>query len=70
MRQKLSLAAFRRVRKQGSAFGASAHHLVARGRKNMSAVMAVMRKMVAAATQLRKTGEDYDPSNGWVGTTS
>jgi hypothetical protein len=36
----------------------------------MSAMMAVMRKMVAVATHLMKTGEDYDPSKVWVGTTS
>ncbi len=36
----------------------------------MSAITAVMRKMVAVATQLMKTGEDYDPSKVWVGTTS
>jgi len=36
----------------------------------MSAVMAVMRKMVAVATHLMKTSEDYDPSKVWVGSTS
>jgi len=35
----------------------------------MSAMMAVMRKMVAVTTHLMKTGEDYDPSKVWVGTT-
>jgi len=34
----------------------------------MSAVMAVMRKMVAVATHLIQTGEDYDASKVWVGT--
>ncbi len=36
----------------------------------MSAMMAVMRKMVAVATHLMKTGEDYDRSLVWVGSTS
>jgi hypothetical protein len=46
------------------------HHLVARGRKLMSALMVVMRKMVAVATHLMKTGEDYDRSLVWVSLTS
>ncbi len=29
-------------------------------------MMAVMRKMVAVATHLMKTGEDYDPRKVWV----
>jgi transposase len=70
LRQLLYLAALRSMRKEGSAFGAYYQHLVARGLKKMSAVMAVMRKMVAVATHLLKTGEDYDPSKVWVGTTS
>jgi transposase len=33
----------------------------------MSAIMAVMRKMLAVATHLMRTGEDYDPSKVWGG---
>ena len=33
----------------------------------MSAIMAVMRKLVVVATHLIKTGEDYDRSLVWVG---
>jgi hypothetical protein len=32
----------------------------------MSALMAVMRKMVAVTTHLMQTGEDYDPSKVWL----
>ena len=67
LRQILYLAALRSIHLEGSAFGAYYHHLVERGLKKMSAVMAVMRKMVAVATHLMKTGEDYDPSKVWVG---
>lgn len=70
LRQRLYLAALRSIHKEGSAFGAYYRHLSARGLKKISAVMAVMRKMVAVATHLMKTGEDYDPSKVWVGTTS
>ena len=62
LRQMLYLAAIRCIHQEGSAFGAYYHHLVERGLKKMSAVMAVMRKMVAVTTHLMKTGEDYDPT--------
>ena len=67
LRQVLFLAALRSTRLQGSAFGASYHHLIARGLKKMSALMAVMRKLVAVAAHLIKTGEDYDPTKVWLG---
>src|SRR6266705_1815185 len=67
LRQMLYLAALRSIRLEGSAFGAYYHHLVERGLKKMSALMAVMRKMGAVATHLIQTGEDYDPSKGWIG---
>ncbi len=70
LRQILYLAAIRSIHLEGSAFGAYYHHLVERRLKKMSAVMAVMRKMVAVTTHLMKTGEDYDPSKIWVGSTS
>jgi transposase len=69
LRQVLYLAAMRSIALHGSAFGAYYHHLVERGLASMSALMAVMRKMVAVATHLMQTGEDYDPSKVWVGTT-
>lgn len=70
LRQILYLAALRSIHLEGSAFGAYYHHLVARGLKKMSALMAIMRKMVAVATHLIKTGEDYDPRKVWTGSTS
>jgi transposase len=63
----LYLAALRSIRLEGCAFGADSHHLVERGLKKMSALMAVMRKMVAVATHLIQTGEDYDRSLVWIG---
>ncbi|WP_236602072.1 transposase [Ktedonobacter sp. SOSP1-52] len=67
LRQMLSLAALRSIHLEGSAFGAYYRHLVKRGLAKMSALMAVMRKMVSVATSLMQTGEDYDPSKVWVG---
>lgn len=67
LRQLLYLAAMRSLHLQGSAFGSYYRHLVERGLEKMSALMAVMRKMVAVATHLMKTREDYDPSKVWVG---
>ena len=67
LRQILYLAALRSIHLEGSAFGAYYQHLVGRGLKKMSALMAVMRKMVAVTTHLMQTGEDYDPSKVWVG---
>ncbi|WP_040447572.1 IS110 family transposase [Ktedonobacter racemifer] len=69
LRQMLYLAALRSISLQGSAFDAYYQHLVARGLKKMSALMAVMRKMVAVATHLMQTEEDYDPGKVWVGAT-
>ncbi len=53
LRQILYLAALRSTHLEGSAFGAYYHHLVKRGLKKMSAMMAVMRKMVAVAHEMR-----------------
>jgi transposase len=69
LRQVLYLAAIRSIALHGSAFGAYYQHLVERGLTSMSALMAVMRKMVAVATHLMQTGEDYDPSKVWGGAT-
>jgi transposase len=70
LRQMLYLAAIRSIHLQGSAFGAYYQHLIARGLEEMSALMAVMRKMVAVTTHLMQTEEDYDPGKVWVGATS
>jgi hypothetical protein len=61
------LAALRSIHQEDSAFGAYYQHLVEPGLKKMSAVMALMRKMVAVATHLMKTDEGYDPGKVWVG---
>ena len=63
LRQMLYLAALRSLHLQGSAFGAYYQRLVARGRKYGSALMAVMRKMLAVTVHLLKhVQEDYDRS--------
>jgi transposase len=62
LRRVLYLAAVRSVRLEGSAFGAYYHHLVERGMKKGTALVAVMRKMLAVAARLIKTGEMYDPT--------
>ena len=61
LRRVLYLAAVRSVRLPGSAFGAYYHRLVERGMKKGVALVAVMRKMLAVATHLVRTGEGYDP---------
>ena len=63
LRRVLYLAALRSTHTEGSAFGAYYHRLVARGRKYGSALMAVMRKMLAVAVHLLKHDqENYDRS--------
>lgn len=62
LRRILYLAAIRSVRLAGSAFGAYYHRLVARGMQHRGALIAVMRKMLAVAYHLLKTGERFDPS--------
>jgi hypothetical protein len=62
-RRMLYLAAVRSIHLESSAFGAYYHRLVARGLKKGSALMAVMRKMLAVAAHLlRHEEESYDPS--------
>ncbi len=68
LRRVLYLAALRSTHTEGSAFGAYYHHLVERGRKYGSALMAVIRKMLAVAVHLLKHQEDYDPSKVCAGT--
>jgi len=68
LRQTLYLAALRSIHLQSSAFGAYYRRLVARGLKKGSALMAVMRKMLAVAVHLLKhEQQDYDPSKVGVG---
>jgi hypothetical protein len=50
----LYLAALRSIHLEGSAFGAYDCRLVERGRKYGSALMAVLRKMLAVAVSLLK----------------
>ncbi len=61
LRRMLYLAAVRSVHLEGSAFGAYYHRLVKRGLKKGSALMAVMRKMLAVAAHLLMHEEEYDP---------
>jgi len=68
LRQTLYLAALRSIHLQSSAFGAYYRRLVARGLKKGSALMAVMRKMLAVTVHLLKhEQQDYDPSKIGVG---
>ncbi len=63
LRRMLYLAALRSIHLEGSAFGAYYQPLVARGLKKGSALMAVMRKMLAVAAHLlMHEEENYDPS--------
>ena len=68
VRRVLYLAALRSIHLQGSAFGAYYRRLVQRGLRKGSALMAVMRKMLAVAAHLLKHEEEsYDPSKVCVG---
>lgn len=62
VRRMLYMAAMRCTWLPGSAFGAYYHRLLARGVRKMTALMAVMRKMLVIAVTLLKTEEDYDPA--------
>jgi hypothetical protein len=60
----LSMAALRSLHLKDSVFGAYYQRLVARGLKKGSALMAVMRKVLAVAAHLlRHEEEEYDPHN-------
>jgi len=62
LRRMLYLAALRSIHLEGSAFGAYYRRLVERGLKKGSALMAVMRKMLAVAAHLLMHEEEsYDP---------
>lgn len=62
VRRMLYMAAMRCVWLPGSAFGSYNHRLLARGVGKMTALMAVMRKMLLVAASLLRTGEEYDPT--------
>ncbi|BCL79200.1 IS110 family transposase [Ktedonobacteria bacterium brp13] len=64
LRRMLYLAALRSTHTDGSAFGAYYHRLVARGFNKGSALMTVMRKMLAVAAHLLKYPEAYEPTHG------
>ncbi len=63
LRRMRYLAALRSIHLEGSAFGAYYRRLVERGRKYGSALLAVMRKMLAVAAHLlMHEKEEYDRS--------
>ena len=62
LRRVLYMTALRCIHREDSAFGAYYRRLVERGRKYGSALMAVMRKLLAVAAHLlMHEGEEYDP---------
>ncbi|MFL5587290.1 MAG: IS110 family transposase [Ktedonobacteraceae bacterium] len=66
LRRMLYMTALRSIHRQDSAFGVYYQRLVERGLKTGSALMAVMRKMLAVAAHLlMHEGEEYDPSKVW-----
>jgi transposase len=63
LRRVLYMTALRCIHRQDSAFGVYYQRLVQRGLKKGSALMAVMRKLLAVAAHLlMHEGEKYDPS--------
>ena len=70
LRRVLYLAALRSTHTEGSAFGAYYHRLVARGLKKGSALMAVMRKMLASDNGISTSYfQLYDAGGGKVAVT-
>lgn len=70
LRRLLYMAALGCLRREGSAFRAYYEAMVKRGVTKRSALMAVMRKMVAVAYSLLKSGGSYDPTKVWAGSTT
>jgi transposase len=66
VRRILYMAAVHSLTQPGSAFRAYYTHLVERGVGKMSALMAVMRKMLAVAYRLLRGGGSYDPTKVWA----
>ncbi len=62
LRRVLYMTALRCIHREDSAFGDNSQRLVERGLKKGSALMAVMRKLLAVAAHLlMHEGEEYDP---------
>jgi hypothetical protein len=66
VRRALYLAAVHCLTLPTSAFAAYYRHLMAQGLTKMSALMAVMRKMLTVAYRLLKSGGRYDPAKVWA----
>jgi transposase len=66
LRRALYMAALQSLRMKGSAFGAYYRHLVEQGVAKMSALMAVMRKMLLVAYGILKSEQQYDASKVWA----
>jgi transposase len=66
VRRVLYMAAVHSLTQPESAFRAYYQHLVERGLPKMSAVMAVMRKMLGVAYRLLRSGGTYDPTKVWA----
>jgi transposase len=62
VRRILYMAAVHGLSQEGSAFRGYYAHLVERGVAKMSALMAVMRKMLGVAYRLLRDGSGYDPT--------
>jgi hypothetical protein len=62
----LYLAAVHSLTLPNSAFAAYYRHLVGQGITKMSALMAVMRKMLTVAYRLLKSGGCYDAAKVWM----
>ncbi|EFH85084.1 transposase IS116/IS110/IS902 family protein [Ktedonobacter racemifer DSM 44963] len=68
LRRMLYMAALRSISLEGSVFGTYYQRQVARGLKKGSALMAVMRKMLAVAAHLlMHEEEEFDPTKVAVG---
>jgi hypothetical protein len=66
VRRALYLAAVHSLTLPDSAFAAYYRHLVGQGVSKMSALMAVMRKMLTVAYRLLKNGGRYDATKVWA----
>jgi transposase len=66
VRRALYLAAVHSLTVPDSAFAAYYRHLIGRGVSKMSALMAVMRKMLTVAYRLLKSGGRYDATKVWA----
>jgi len=67
VRQLRYMAALSCLRRKDSPFRAYYQAMVARGLKGRRAMMAIMRKMLAVAYSLLKSGATYAPLKVWAG---